>query len=223
MKRCDHAVLILIGLGCFTMWGLGAAVVASGPLWWEWQVLARLNEYAVEQHWFVSLWYIVSRVGQPAVFQAVGLVVAGVFFVARQRQWGLTALVATAMVVPVERGLKLLAGRPRPSWGEPIVAIGGFGYPSGHAAASAVGCGLVVVACFVLGAGVWRWAGLVMGVVVVAAVGFARLALGVHSPTDVLGGWVVAAGLLLIAMATGRVLDRLSDGGPVTGVSKVQL
>lgn len=93
--------------------------------------------------------------------------------------------------------LKALYQRPRPL-GE-LTEAPGFSFPSGHAFSSVVVYGL-------LGYVAWRcwsrrrWQRVLIVIVVMLLVlgtGYARVYLGVHYPSDVLGGW--ACGLAVLA------------------------
>ena len=90
--------------------------------------------------------------------------------------------------------------RARPSLVDPVATAHGKSFPSGHAMSST----------FVYGALCWcscRWSAAGYGrsssaptVVLVVAIGFSRLALGVHYITDVVGGFVL--GLAWLAAST---------------------
>ena len=88
--------------------------------------------------------------------------------------------------------LKDLFAHPRPFDLDPTVKrheIEGYGLPSGHAQSAVVVWGT-------LAAGfrkTWLW---VVAILLMVLIGFSRIYLGVHFPTDVLGGWMVGAVLL---------------------------
>ncbi len=91
--------------------------------------------------------------------------------------------------------LKLAFHSPRPYWVDASVRAfsseTSFGMPSGHAQNAASLWGLAAVK---IGNAWFRW----LAVVVILLIGFSRLLLGVHFPSDVLVGWGVG-GLLLVA------------------------
>jgi undecaprenyl-diphosphatase len=68
------------------------------------------------------------------------------------------------------------------------------GFPSGHAVRVSVGAGLLV-ALFVWQTR-WRWPAVVLAVALALAIGWARIAVRAHYPTDVLGAYLLA-GLIL--------------------------
>jgi hypothetical protein len=68
---------------------------------------------------------------------------------------------------------------------------GGYGLPSGHSKSAVVVWG-TIAAKF---RETWLW---VVAILLMVLIGFSRIYLGVHFPTDVLGGWAVGA-LFLVA------------------------
>ncbi len=85
--------------------------------------------------------------------------------------------------------LKLLFARQRPELWELLVYESTYSFPSGHAL-------LTATLAFVLGMLTWqtRWRWTVVSIVAgyALAVGVSRMYLGVHYPSDVLAGWLVA-------------------------------
>ena len=100
-------------------------------------------------------------------------------------------------------GLKLAAGRPRPSFETLPFMPASSSFPSGHSGNSmAVFTAIALIAV----PPAWRRSALALAVAASIAIGLTRPYLGVHWPSDVLGGWalgLIAAGL---AVAIGRRL-----------------
>jgi undecaprenyl-diphosphatase len=102
--------------------------------------------------------------------------------------------------------IKMSIARPRPNPPAQLVSASGFSFPSGHSASSLVGFGLLAwLTCMLtndraIWATVWTAAG--MGTV---AVGISRVYLGVHYPTDVLGGWALGLTWLAVIAVAARV------------------
>jgi undecaprenyl-diphosphatase len=109
--------------------------------------------------------------------------------------------------------VKEVVDRPRPSLVEPLATARGKSFPSGHAMWSTFVYGALLLTFLpVIGR---RYRPLLVGgvVVLVAAIGFSRLALGVHYITDVLGGFVL--GLAWLAASTAAFSTwRVESGRP---------
>jgi membrane-associated phospholipid phosphatase len=110
----------------------------------------------------------------------------------------------------VNSALKVLLKQPRPYFLDPSVGIStasGYGLPSGHAQQSLVFWGAVLPGS--LGKG-RAW--LITGAVTLV-LGFTRLYLGLHFPTDLLGGWFLGLVILGAYYFLGPPLERLLAGG----------
>jgi membrane-associated phospholipid phosphatase len=108
---------------------------------------------------------------------------------------------------------KMLFGTPRPYWVDPnvraLAAEPTYGFPSGHAQNSAVLWGML--AC----AAQRPWVTLV-GLALILCVSLSRLALGVHSATDILGGWLIGAVLLFGFLKFGAAVGAWARSGSLT-------
>ena len=114
---------------------------------------------------------------------------------------------------------KVVIARPRPPAAWMVGPVSGFSFPSGHAAEAAVYgmlAYLVARACSTWEGKVFAWT---VAAAVSVAIGVSRVYLGVHWPTDVMGGWALAAmwlavlltGVHAVQAATSRASEKSSS------------
>src|SRR5581483_9598277 len=124
------------------------------------------------------------------------------FFWVRQHVRLVIYLAATALGgAAVDTIVKIVVARPRPRLDHPIATAFGKSFPSGHSFTATALYGALLL-CFMpfIVPPLRRW---VIGayVLLVSAIAFSRLALGVHFLTDVLGGIVLGAAWLAASTA----------------------
>jgi undecaprenyl-diphosphatase len=116
-------------------------------------------------------------------------------------------LLELILVVPggilLNQVLKLAIQRPRPHLDEPLLELFTYSFPSGHAMSSTLLYGLLAVfRARHLHDRRWREAVYVAAALVVLLVGFSRMYLGVHYPSDVVAGAVAGTAWLLLCVTT---------------------
>lgn len=108
-----------------------------------------------------------------------------------QKKWrSLTFLLTTALgAALINRTAKEIMHRIRPHFWESLTPKLDYAFPSGHAMTSMT----LVIALVILTWGtIWCLPILIFGSVFVLAIGWTRLYLGVHFPSDILAGWSVS-------------------------------
>ena len=137
------------------------------------------------------------------------VVLAAVMFVKQHRR---AAYLIVAVMVTTSLSttlLKLLVGRERPHWQDPQDLLESLSFPSGHVSATTAYGGLVMVLVLMLvRRGGIRRAAYAGVVVAVLAVGADRVLLGRHYPTDVVGGVLLGAAVVLIGISVYSPLPR---------------
>ncbi len=123
---------------------------------------------------------------------------------------GWLLVVAAGLIGVVTTGLKLLVDRDRPDFPDPVFVSDSLSHPSGHSSGVVTLVGLLLVAFLRLQPPRHRVATVVGGIALVLAVGLTRIALGAHYPSDVLAGFALGAGWVLVLTA---VFDALP--GPI--------
>lgn len=184
-----------------TMTGLwGQAQSGQGIARWDGPVLA----------WFVahrdgsltSLAQVVTNLASMSGVLLATALLMGVLVV-RRAGWGL--LVATALVsaatASLGAGIKLVTARARPPVADVLgVPSGSAAFPSGHTLSGTVLVGLltllVITSCDLSRRA--RTTLVTTAGALVVAIGMTRLYLGYHWLTDVLAGWLLAGGILVV-------------------------
>lgn len=101
----------------------------------------------------------------------------------------------------VNTALKLYYQRVRPNLWSLLVEESSYSFPSGHAMISmALALSLIVLLFYSR----LRWPAILIGTGYVLLIGFSRLYLGVHYPSDIVGGWL--ASMVWSAVVTGIMM-----------------
>lgn len=111
--------------------------------------------------------------------------------------------------------VKDAVGRPRPSLVDPVATAQGQSFPSGHSMSSTVVYGALLLVFLPVFARRLRPAVIGGVVLLVGAIGFSRLALGVHYISDVLGGYVLGLAWLAASVAAFSTWRVERGGAPV--------
>jgi hypothetical protein len=155
---------------------------------------------------FTAIMKAVSAMGSEAFYLPA---LAFIYWCVDRKRGARLALVFLASAF-VNAWFKDLFGQPRPYLFDVSVGLANettFSFPSGHAQGSIVFWGLAAV----LFPKPW---GLVTAVIFPLLIGFSRVYLGVHFPTDVLAGWGIGA---LFLVGNALVGDRLEAVLPRLG------
>ena len=162
----------------------------------------RTHVHASAAPWLTASVEVVTWLGAWGVLALFSGVSAAILLRAG-RSWDAKLLLFTmAGAVVLENALKFLIQRPRPPpfFGTDPTT---YSFPSGHALFSLCFYGALAVVLSRMGARAIVWPATF---VLVAAIGGTRIYLGVHYPTDVVAGYLVATAWLCAVLAVARTM-----------------
>jgi membrane-associated phospholipid phosphatase len=153
---------------------------------------------------------VFTSFGEGLVLSALAILAAAYLTLHRKQRAALLLIMVFGGRFLVELQ-KILSFRPRPGVSPHLVAVETYSFPSGHAANSMIT--YLAIALLVPVAQRNRAIAIGLGLAMALQIGISRVMLGVHWPTDVLGGW--AFGLLWIMTCM-----RLASARPGAETSK---
>lgn len=145
--------------------------------------------------WLTTAMRDITWLGSTVVLVPL-VVIIGAWSRNRTRSWAVLARLALSLggAIALYNLIKPLVGRPRPHVGQLVATATGYAFPSGHATqTAAVTVTLAAIAAALTSSwprkvALWSAAALVC-----LLVGFSRIYLGVHWPTDVLAGYALGS------------------------------
>jgi len=154
---------------------------------WDNAILDRI--YVLQRVELDAIAISLTQLGRGISIFAIATLIS--LFLAWRKQWRSCGYL---LVVVFGSGIlnliaKFLIHRHRPIlWESPISELD-FSFPSGHAMLSMT---LIIALVTLVKQSHWRSLLLFCGVMLAIAIGWTRLYLGVHYPSDILGGWALA-------------------------------
>ncbi len=144
--------------------------------------------------WLTKALTDITSLGGVTVLALLTVLSVVYLLLIRRRVTGLFLLLSVLGGWMVSNGLKLGVARPRPDLVPHLVEVHDLSFPSGHAMLSAVTyltLGLLLARMQTSRAA--RYYFVAIAVLLTLLIGTSRVYLGVHFPTDVLGGWSAGA------------------------------
>jgi membrane-associated phospholipid phosphatase len=183
---------------------VGLAVVALavyGLMWvgfvakWHWldvidsSAIAALHAYGIAHPGWVTFWDVLCTVLGPTAFRLFALAVIVFALARRHLRTAVFLVISVELSGLLSEAAKAAANRPRPA--DAMVYAATTSFPSGHALGVMVGVlALLTLVLPVVRSPLRVWL-IVIGAVVVVAIGVGRVVLNVHYPSDVVAGWAL--------------------------------
>ncbi|HEX5058595.1 MAG TPA: phosphatase PAP2 family protein [Kofleriaceae bacterium] len=208
--------------------GFGIAMVAALVFVLLMKEVLEGNADAFDRRWALAIhdrlatpiltWFLIGVTYVGSGWGVVAVIAVMTLALYRQHHWrtGLILLCDALAAEVLMRILKAYVERPRPTLFDEITRPETWSFPSGHAlTAMAVygGIGAVFITLYparrlpiIIATAVW-----------VFLIGFSRVYLGVHWPTDIVAGWAAGVPLLIVTVRLLHRKERLKIGRPLPG------
>ena len=160
-----------------------------------------LHEYVRDSPHLVGFLKFISFFGWPPWFWVLIGGVAAQLWIRNRRRLAIYLFSTTILGSVVDTIVKVVVDRPRPSLEEPVATAIGKAFPSGHTMSSTIAYGALLLIFLPFVSRRYKPWAIVGTVALISAIGFSRLALGVHFISDVLGGMALGAGWLVASTA----------------------
>ena len=202
------------GVGLFLVFGV---IISAAAIWGFATIAGEVREgdtqafdeamlHLIDEHrvaWVERSLLEITALGTGLVVSVIVGVAAMFLWLTRHRYSAVLLLVATLGGIVLNNLLKLTFKRPRPQVFEWVTEPMSSSFPSGHAMSSAIVYVTVAyLAARLMKRRIFRWLTMLAALLLIALIGLSRLYLGVHYPSDVLGGFVIGIAWAAFCMAT---------------------
>ncbi len=170
------------------------AIVWADDLW----MATTAHTFAAGNAWVLPITKVFAVAGSGAGLLPVTVVVVVVLFRRGFDDWALWVGLCGMGGWMISQSVKGLVDRQRPVWPDPFEVLTSPSFPSGHSMAGIYG--YVVFGIVALALLDRRWPGILL-ITFGLLMGPSRVLLGVHWPTDVLAGWLLAGAWVSLCAA----------------------
>ncbi len=209
-----------LGLGALVLGGLlfgllAANVRTNGPLLaWDIPIDQALHARATHDFWLTfDAMRFSGTLGRETALGITALL--GLWWLWK-RHWHALSLLLIG-VIGGNIWFEVLSGffgRHRPVFPDPLDPLPGPGFPSGHSMTAMLLYGLILILLLPrLSSWRWRLLAALDAALIMLLIGFSRLYMGAHYPTDVLGGYAFGLAWGALVYTSLELLQRLRAAG----------
>ncbi|HEU4691383.1 MAG TPA: phosphatase PAP2 family protein [Vicinamibacterales bacterium] len=215
--RTELAVLagVLVLLAClFATFELAGEVVEGDTQTFDERVLRALRDRndpgkPIGPHWLRIAALDITALGSGVVLGLAVAAITGFLLLQGMTRTALFILASSVGGWVLNNALKEVFGRPRPDVVPHLSEVASLSFPSGHAMTSAaVYLTLGVLLMRLAERPITKFYCLGVAMLATLLIGSTRVYLGVHYPTDVLGGWLIGFAWALLCWIVERRIER---------------
>ncbi|MDB5160006.1 MAG: phosphoesterase, PA-phosphatase-like protein [Candidatus Saccharibacteria bacterium] len=143
------------------------------------------------------IFFDLTTIGNVEVILPITILLLALLLYKKHRRHAMLVFFGVGGAAVANFILKLLFHRDRPAFWQSLITETGYSFPSGHAMLTSA---LILCIVAILWKTKWRIISIVLGAILILSIGFSRLYLGVHYPTDIVAGWSVSVVWIAIVL-----------------------
>jgi membrane-associated phospholipid phosphatase len=206
LKQSQNHFLILLLLGVYLPFQIFVILLLAvtnhqGALSWELPILFTIHDQAGEKLNLLAEILTISGSFKTTTPVIVGIALS--FLLSKRWNYSLYTIMTFLGAITISYTGKIIVHRARPHLWELVYQIGSdYSFPSGHAMSS---MSFALVLIILTWNSSWRWLVIIFSSLFVLSIGWTRLYLGVHYPSDIVGGWMMAIAWSMVVLLMGKL------------------
>ena len=159
----------------------------------------RYRVYSIRSEKLTMFWKFITHSGDREIVIMLGIVL--LLVKSLRNKYGVKFAIAALSSTAIYQGMKYIFQRPRPDIALRLIEESGYSFPSGHSMNCLVSYGILayLLLRYCENRKLAKLLSVGLGLIVIL-IGLSRVYVGVHFPTDVIGGWSLGIAVLVAIM-----------------------
>ncbi len=170
----------------------------------------RYRVYSMRSDKLTVFWRFITHSGDRYVVIILGIIL--LLIKSLREKYGVKFAIATLSSTALYQIMKYIFQRPRPDLTLRLIEQGGYSFPSGHSMNCLVSYGILIYLLlrYCENRRLAKLLSFGLGLLTIL-IGFSRVYVGVHYPTDIIGGWSLGIAVLVAIIYTFEKFDSRSE------------
>ena len=159
----------------------------------------RYRVYSIRNEKLTMFWKFITHSGDSEIVIMLGIVL--LLVKSLRNKYGVKFAIAALSSTAIYQGMKYIFQRPRPDIALRLIEESGYSFPSGHSMNCLVSYGILayLLLRYCENRKLAKLLSIGLGLIIIL-IGLSRVYVGVHFPTDVIGGWSLGIAVLVAMM-----------------------
>ncbi len=206
--------LILVWIVCILFTGFFAFIARAIRI----ETISSFDEPIIdfiqgaEAPWLTTIMRMFTDIGSTTAVIILGVITLGILLLKKYHTQAILFVVALAGTGILNQTLKFIFKRDRPDLNR-LIDIGGYSFPSGH---TMIAFSLYTIIAYIIWRNLkntWSRVGIMLlAVFMIVMIAVSRIYLGVHFPSDIVGGFLASSVFLFVIITMYQRFQRQKPG-----------